>query len=507
MSKVYGSEEPRIYTKPLRELTPDTSLGFDVIDFSENILKVELLPWQKFVLVHALEIVGSFEDEWHFRFRTVLVLVARQQGKTFLSCILALYFLYVLRVALVLGTAQDVSNAEDVWMMCVEFAQSNEWLAEEIKHVWFTNGSKRLQLEGGRDYRVRASNRKAGRGKSANLVLLDEVREHQTWDAYSALSKTVIAREDALLWCMSNAGDSTSVVLKHLRGIGHAALGNPDGLDIEVTDSDDDTLGIFEWSAPPDADPSDVDAWAQANPSLGYTVTMRAMKSAYATDPEDVFKTECLCQWVTAKVTPPFPADAWDAGRDESSEIAPDSPLMFGVDVSADRNHAAIAVCGARGDGHLHIELVAYRVGIGWLQQWFAEHAGKNGITVAMQGRGAPVSAFVEILSAVDGVEVIKCEGVDVAGWCGRMWDSVASCADSKLDAVPVHHRTQPALDLAAQIAATRPMGDGSWAWDRRKSLEDVSPLVAATMALGAFTRQSEPEKVSVYESDGLLVL
>ena len=81
------------------------------------------------------------------------------------------------------------------------------------------------------------------------------------------------------------------------------------------------------------------------------------------------------------------------------------------------------------------------------------------------------------------------------------MYDAVASCSEaSGIDAVPVYHVTQPALDLAANIAATRPMGDGAWAWDRNKSMEDISPLVAATMALGAAT-QVDIEKPKVYES------
>ena len=65
---------------------------------------------------------------------------------------------------------------------------------------------------------------------------------------------------------------------------------------------------------------------------------------------------------------------------------------------------------------------------------------------------------------------------------------------------VTTYHISQPALDLAANIAATRPMGDGAWAWDRNKSQEDISPLVAATMALGAAT-QIDQDKQKLYES------
>ena len=59
MSKLVGYEEPRIYTPPLRELTPETTLGFEVIAFSENVLGIKLHPWQKWLFIHALEIVDT----------------------------------------------------------------------------------------------------------------------------------------------------------------------------------------------------------------------------------------------------------------------------------------------------------------------------------------------------------------------------------------------------------------------------------------------------------------
>lgn len=515
---IKGKETPRIFTPPLRELTPETTLGYEIIEFAHTVLDIELLPWQKWLAIHAFEVIET-PDGWRLRYRTVIVEVGRQNGKTLFGCVVALFFLYQLEVGLVLGTAQDVSNAEDTWQMCVEIAENNKELSEAIKHVWYTNGSKRLQLSGNRDYRVRASNRKAGRGKSAELVLLDELREHQTWDAWAALSKTGMARKNALMWCMSNAGDGTSVVLRHFRLRAHARLGDPDGIVKAIGDAEtpaEDTgdgsmLGIFEWSAAPDADPGDIAAWQQANPSLGYTIELSTIKAAYKDDPTDVFKTECLCQWVTTTVTPPFPVDAWDMGRDEKSEIAEDSPLWFGCDISADRTHGSIAVCGKRKDGAWHVELAEYRSGTGWLAKWFMNAAPNypGGIKVALQSKGAPIASMMDVIAAVDGVEIIECHGKDVAGWCGRLWDAVASIPNKDIDATPVYHISQPALDLAANIAATRPMGDGAWAWDRNKSMEDISPLVAVTMALGAAT-QSEAEKPkyeSVYNERGVIVI
>lgn len=503
-----GHEEPRVFTPPLRELTRDTTLGFDVIDFAEDILGIGLFPWQRWLFVHALEIVGDIEGEWHLRYQTVVVEIGRQNGKTTMGSVLALFFLYVLGVNLTLGTAQDLEQAEDTWAMCVDLAQGNPDLASEVEHVWYTNGAKRLQLTNGRQYRVKASTRRAGRGKSADLILLDELREHRDWEAWGALTKTGMARDNSLVWCMSNAGDGSSVVLRHLRLQAHAALGDPDGIVAAIggvadrpddDDARDSALGWFEWSAPVDADPADPDTWAWANPSMGWLIQERKLRAAQATDPADVFKTECLCQWVEAVVQPPFPDDSWAGGTDATSAIPDGMPFSLGIDVAADRQHSAIAVCGRRADGLLHGEVIAYDHGIGWLVDWLRERVGREGwpqpIRVAMQGRGAPASAIIELVGAIDGVEVVECVGRDLGAWCGRLWDAVAASApDTKSDACRLMHRPQPVLDLAANVATTRPVGDGAWAWDRAKSREDVSPLVALTLAHGLETKVPEQE-------------
>ena len=154
-----------------------------------------------------------------------------------------------------------------------------------------------------------------------------------------------------------------------------------------------------------------------------------------------------------------------------------------------------------------------YRQGIGWLVDWLRERVGAEGwpqpIRVALQGRGAPVSAIAELINAIDGVEVVEVAGRDLGGCCGRLWDAVAASApDTKADAVRLMHLPQPVLDLAANVAVTRPMGDGAWAWDRVKSREDISPLVALTMAHGLETAVQASEapdrKPTAYATRGV---
>ena len=89
---ILGKTEPRIWTRPLQELTEKTTLGYVFIKFCETI-DVELLPWQKWLALHALEIITE-GDKWKFRFRYVLVLISRQNGKTFFEVLLNIFFLF-----------------------------------------------------------------------------------------------------------------------------------------------------------------------------------------------------------------------------------------------------------------------------------------------------------------------------------------------------------------------------------------------------------------------------
>lgn len=490
MTDAHGHTEPRVYTPPARTLDETTSLGFSVIAFARDILGIELLPWQQWLLIHALELTPA----GRLRYRYVLVLVARQNGKTLVSVVLALWALFVRGVQLIVGTAQTLDIAEEVWGMVVEMAEASDDLKPLIKSVTRVNGKKSISLISGGRYKVAPASRRGGRGLSADLILLDELREQTTWDAWAAVTKTMLARPDAMVWAMSNAGDGTSVVLDRLRKIGHASIGDPDGIcgdDFDAGDLADASVGIFEWSAPPDEDIMSLDGLLAANPSCGYTIELGSLLSARATDPPVVFLTECLCQWYKAAAKSPFPSDAWEACSDAASLIDDYTDIAFGIDVSDDRRYTALAVCGRRADGAAHVEVIEYRTGISWIVEWIRRHlvADFGHVRIAVQGRGCPASSTVDLLRTIDGVEVVEVVGRDVAATCGRFYDSVmASIAPPGDETLRVYHRPQPVLDMAAATAQTKAMGDGAWAWDRSKSTEDISPLVACTLAFGIQT-------------------
>ena len=497
-----GSTEPRIYTPPLRELTPETSLGFAFIDFCREIIGTPLLPWQEWLAIHLLEL----NEDGTFRFQTVLVEVARQQGKTFFAKCLVLFFLLVLDIPLALGTAQNLDTSIETWEAAVAEVESNPALKPFLERVRRANGQNVMELTGNRRYKVASATRKGGRGLSSDLVLIDELREHTDWESWGAVTKTTIARPNSFVLCLSNAGDAKSVVLRHLRVQAHAAIGDPDGIakDAELIpgeDIDSSGLGIFEWSAPPDCLTTDREAWAMANPSLGYGfVTERKLEAAQKTDPEDVFRTECLCQWVTARISHPFIDGTWEAGADQRSSMVKGGERFFGLDVSSDRKSTSLAVCGMRQDMTWHVEVIQYKQGIGWALEWLRGKAAAGSVKLAIQGRGAPVASYIADLAAIDGLELTLVEGRDLGAYCGRFFDGVAACTGES-DAIPIHHRPQPILDEAAAVAQKRGAGDSSWFWDRQKSGVDISPLVACTMAFGLATMGRTETRTSKYET------
>jgi phage terminase large subunit-like protein len=495
-----GSETPRVFTPPLRKLTPKTSLGFACIEFAEDVLDLDLLPWQRWTLIHALELL----PDGSLRFRTVLILVARQNGKSTLMQVLSLWVMYVLGRKLVIGTAQNLDVAEEVWQGAVEMAEEVDELAEEIEQVSKVNGKKFLKLATGERYKVAAASRRGGRGLSGDLVLLDELREHQSWDAWSAVTKTTMARAAAQVWAASNAGDAASIVLRWLRKIAHLAIGDPDGLgkldDVTAEaeaeeDFGDESLAIFEWSAPPGCSVMDRDGWAQANPALGHTITERAILSAAKTDPEWVFRTEVLCQWIDTTTDGPFPPGAWEACGDPGSEIDDDSRVTFCVDVAWDRSAAYVAAAGYRADGTPQVEIVADGQGTEWVLGWFAAKESRMAAAVAVQTKSAPVASLVASMEEA-GLEVVDWGGSALGAATGDLYDRVRAAVGEGTTGGRVVHLSQPLLDAAAANAATRPAGD-AWLWDRKHSAVDIAPLVAVTGALWLLTTRSEPVLVT----------
>lgn len=349
--EVFGSTTPRLFTPPLATGKPGrcgcgcahtekTTEGFKVVRFAEEIVGIELLPWQRWLLVHALEL----KPDGGYRFKTIVTLVSRQNGKTWILKILALYWLYVKDRSLVLGSAQSLDIAKESWLGAVGLAQDVPDLAAEVDgKPRFANGEQCLTLVNGSRYRIAATTPGAGRGLSVDLLILDELRMHRDWMSWSALSKTTIARANALIIGISNAGDDNSVVLNALR---ETALSGKDP-----------QAAIFEWSAPEDAELDDVQALAQANPGLGRTISFDSLRSAMHQDPPNVFRTESMCIRVDAMENAVDPA-GWREGADPGVTLEKyRDRICYCLDVAPDGRHVTLAGAALLDSGQVRVQV------------------------------------------------------------------------------------------------------------------------------------------------------
>src|SRR5690606_22462069 len=188
-----------------------------------------------------------------------------------------------------------------------------------------------------------------GRGLSVDLGIADELREQRDWTAWSALSGATTARPNPLLIAISNAGDDGSVVLNSLRSAGLAFIDSGEG---------DDSLGLFEWSAPDDAEIDDRAGWAAANPALGVTITEQTLAGKMAAMPAAEFRTEHLCQRVAA-LDGAIDPTAWRNAEDLVGDLSGlRDRVAVGFDVAPDGQHATLVAAAVLDSGKVRCEVV-----------------------------------------------------------------------------------------------------------------------------------------------------
>lgn len=458
--KLYGRTEPRLFTPPLRTLTRRTSKGYEVAEFADMIGE-PLLPWQRWCAIHALETVPG----GGFRFRVIIILVARQNGKSQLKRTITLWRMYMERPMLILGVAQDLSLAREQWNMCIDTIKASPDLSAELGNVRNVNGDEWFKASGSR-YKIGAANRSAGRGLSIGELNIDELREQRKWDAWSAVSKTTQAVEDAQIWAMSNAGDDQSVVLNQLRD---AALSGRDP-----------SIGLFEWSAEYDCELDDTAAWRQANPALGYLISEAAIRTAMITDPPAVFRTEVLCQKVD-QLQGAIDFTGWRACEDPQGTMDPyRRHLAACLDVAPDGQHVTFAVAAKQPDGVIRVEIVKAWPNTDEVRADLPDLLKRVKPRVLGWFPNGPAGAIAPMLRNAKGAQELS--GGKVGEACQALADLVRTRG--------ILHPGDPLLDAHVKAAEKLPSGDG-WRFGRKGSNQHVDAAYAAAGA--AYLADSMP--------------
>src|SRR5215472_7873538 len=131
-----GKTQPRLWTPPLRPLTARTTRGYEATAFAAKVIGEPFLPWQRWLAIHALEL----NPDGTYRFRVIIVLVARQNGKYTFMRTISLWRLYLVGARLILGVAQEVRLAREQSNYAIDTINTSPELTPELVKVRNVNG-------------------------------------------------------------------------------------------------------------------------------------------------------------------------------------------------------------------------------------------------------------------------------------------------------------------------------------------------------------------------------
>jgi hypothetical protein len=329
-----GSTEPR-----LAPPVPAKSLLREY-EAAAKELGIRLMPWQRFAARYATgrsrsQPGGPF-DRWAFR--EFAALGARQNGKT--TLLLPLIKMRLKAGRKILHTAQNRSLPRETFLELAVRLQGDPSVVE----IRYANGQEIIKCANGGRYTLVAPTKSGARGHGVDDVILDEVREQDTFELIASIKPALTASKDPQIIYLSNAGDDTSVVLNDLR---------------RRRDSDP-ALAYLEWSARGDRALDDHDGWAEANGALGITIQLETLEDFYRSLPATVFETEHLCRWVPT-MQPRLVGDvAWQRCRVPVEQHRRPT-LAISMDASGTRASAAIA--WHQSDGTVGLRIIADVIG------------------------------------------------------------------------------------------------------------------------------------------------
>jgi len=238
-----------------------------------------------------------------------------------------------------------------------------------------------------------------------------------------------------------------------------------------------------ELSAEQGSDPNDRAAWRMANPSYPARTSAKAILRMRKLLSREDFLREALGVWdeVAGGLIDP----AAFAARMVIDAKRPAGVPDFFLDASPGLRSSSIGIAGSDDAGLLVGAERGY--GTDWLVARAAELAENYpGADWFCEGVGA-VGSLLPSLSEL-GIEPKQLTGPDMGRACGHLQKLVAEKA--------IRIVRDDALIEALAGAVPRDVGEGLWAWGRRKSTTDISPLVAITGAAWGHVSQdarSEP--------------
>jgi phage terminase large subunit-like protein len=335
-----GREQPRLVTAGLGGI----SFGPFIAEWAERVQGVTLMPWQRVALDGQFETVALADgspDPFGFVFRESLVSTARQQGKS--VALTAAIGWWITEFAILRGQPQHVlsvanrlDRAEGLFTVLAPILVE-KFGGKQLAAI----GRKSVTMPDGSTWEIRAASSRL-HGGSYDAIFADEIFDIDPDVIDTALRPSQIARRSPLLSMWSTAGDESSTAMQQIRSMC-------------IADMDAGVRGstfMAEWSLSPGMDPKNERNWKWANPALGTTVTIEALR---AVSKKESFLRAHLNMWVAAR-------GAWlEPGVWDGLQTTEPMPAGGVLSVESSLDEARFVGVRAATDGaktHVHVEFV-----------------------------------------------------------------------------------------------------------------------------------------------------
>lgn len=406
--------------------------------------------------------------------------------------------LYVFGERTIVHTAHEAPTANEHFKRVVALIEGCPTLSRElaVNGIKRGNSERSINLKSGQRLLFRTRTKGGGRGFSGDLVVMDEAMFLGS-EPIAALLPTMSARPNGQIIYTGSAGDQELGDCSQLGALRRRGM-----------KGGDPALVFAEWSAdvctefcPKDCDEhdriDDPESYAKANPAFGIRISYDFIEA----ERRSMSKRDFLRERLGVGDYPAdegawrvIPQDAWNARTDHRSQVA--GAFALGVDITPDRSSACLVACGAQqADSTLeHVEITSMRAedGVGvipdhrpmgvWLTQRIIEIWRKSKPAFVVIDKATHAGGLVSELEAA-GVRVVCPSSREYAQACGEFRSAVVTRDGEPATLV---HPGQPQLAAALAEADKRRLMD-MWAWDKRSSAADISPLVAATLARWGF--------------------
>ena len=513
--------KPRIHTKPLRDLTePGASWGPDVVWFVTEILGGEVDEWQEWLANHMLEVL-TYEhaaerllvginpereqatlDELYaepkvvggrpipngkLRFSKVILLIARQSGKTHFAKHMIMYFAFRQRSEHILHAAQDLNNALSLWEELVREIEFNyPKLKKKVSLIQKRNGAQTIFANNSQTLiQPVGIGPSSGRGKTVDFLFVDELRTQSKYSGIDALEATTTARTNGLVLLASNAGGADAIVLRDYR---QSALA-------QVADSDENVhlqTALFEWSASPMAPLDSVEGMMDANPAIGAgRVALSTIQGYQLSKTPTAFRQEHLCQFsedIAEDLDPIVDLQEWTKLHADGVKV---DDRALAIEVSPVTGRTKFVSAGETTIGaHLEIAPVKEQMTVDEVVDVVESFVAMNDPLAVVLDEKTDAAAYLEPLRQA---------GIDVATIGPSSLGSAFSTFLSRVDDKKITHDGNPIWENELKTTVTRTFSGGRASFIERYHGEPQA-LTAAILALWGLERFAivVPEHIKV---------